>query len=642
MKKANEILDRSLLKFLPPKKVKLADWAEENFNLASGGGSASGRLNLNVTPHLREILNEFTNPKTKYITWISSAQSAKTTALMIVASYYIQHDPTSILFLEPTDALAMSVSTERFAKVIQENPGLRKVLHSKESKNNEDIKIYPGGYTVFGSAGSYADLISRPVRIAIMDEVDAPEYSKDLKDRGSPISMAIDRTVTFHNRKILRVGTPGTKGISNLYSSYDKSDMRVFMVPCIYCDHRFELTFELLKWEKESEGKDPWLECPSCKGRMKEHHKTKMVQAGEWMSTNPNPEESNHAGFKLNQMYSLFPETTWEAITTRFLRCKRNKDYKELKTWTQQVMAQPWDLQYKNTVGEHDLQERLEDYTAEVPAGVGLLFCGVDIQHDRVEATVIGVGKRGHIWLIDHKIIYGNPELDPDSPGLNVWTELDAYLLKPWKHELGQDIYIRSTFVDAGDGQRSTQIKKFCFQRTSRRVFPTKGSNIFDAEIVGGKTPFWIDPFTKRKGVMIGVSRAKEEFFSRLDHSRSPEDTGYVHFPKKECFNLEYFSQLTAEKLREEFKNGSLIREWVKIRARNETLDCFIYAYAAFLKEMGSQMALLDEVCDYLATPPVVDDDPLEVSVEEVSRVNSDKEEEPFDFYASKNRFSRH
>ena len=54
---------------------------------------------------------------------------------------------------------------------------------------------------------------------------------------------------------------------------------------------------------------------------------------------------------------------------------------------------------------------------------------------------------------------------------------------------------------------------------------------------------------------------------------------GYFHFPAER--DREYFLQLTGEKQVTRFTKGSSRREWVKIRSRNEALDCNVYALAA-------------------------------------------------------------
>ena len=57
------------------------------------------------------------------------------------------------------------------------------------------------------------------------------------------------------------------------------------------------------------------------------------------------------------------------------------------------------------------------------------------------------------------------------------------------------------------------------------------------------------------------------------------EGAGYCHFPH--TYDDEYFKQLTAEKVVKKFHKGFHRREWIKVRTRNEALDCRVYAIAA-------------------------------------------------------------
>jgi phage terminase large subunit GpA-like protein len=54
---------------------------------------------------------------------------------------------------------------------------------------------------------------------------------------------------------------------------------------------------------------------------------------------------------------------------------------------------------------------------------------------------------------------------------------------------------------------------------------------------------------------------------------------GFVHLPKVDA---EFMQQLCAEQLiTRRDRNGFAIREWQKMRERNEALDCYVYARAA-------------------------------------------------------------
>jgi phage terminase large subunit GpA-like protein len=93
-----------------------------------------------------------------------------------------------------------------------------------------------------------------------------------------------------------------------------------------------------------------------------------------------------------------------------------------------------------------------------------------------------------------------------------------------------------------------------------------------------------------RRGVKVfsvAVGIAKRELY---DHLRlAPEvaedgvtvtyPAGYVHLPK---IDAEFLQQLCAEQLiTRRDRNGFPVREWQKVRERNEALDCYVYARAA-------------------------------------------------------------
>ena len=80
----------------------------------------------------------------------------------------------------------------------------------------------------------------------------------------------------------------------------------------------------------------------------------------------------------------------------------------------------------------------------------------------------------------------------------------------------------------------------------------------------------------------VGTDTAKELIFARL--KITDEGAGYCHFPIER--SEEYFRMLTSEKKVTRYFKGRPRREWVKVRQRNEALDCRVYALAA-LQLMG-------------------------------------------------------
>jgi len=82
----------------------------------------------------------------------------------------------------------------------------------------------------------------------------------------------------------------------------------------------------------------------------------------------------------------------------------------------------------------------------------------------------------------------------------------------------------------------------------------------------------------KIKLFLVGVDTAKDVVYGRL--KIQDEGAGYCHFSAH--YDDEFFRQLTAEQRIEKYHKGYLKREWRKVRARNEALDCRVYALAAY------------------------------------------------------------
>jgi phage terminase large subunit GpA-like protein len=132
---------------------------------------------------------------------------------------------------------------------------------------------------VMTGANSAVGLRSMPVRYLFLDEVDG--YPLDVEGEGDAISLAEARTRTFARRKIFIVSTPTISGQSAIEREYEASDQRRYFVPCPHCSHRQWLRFEQLRWDKGQPETAAYI-CESCDTAIAEHHKTWMLEHGEW------------------------------------------------------------------------------------------------------------------------------------------------------------------------------------------------------------------------------------------------------------------------------------------------------------------------------------------------------------------------
>jgi phage terminase large subunit GpA-like protein len=228
--------------------------------------------------------------------------------------------------------------------------------------------------------------------------------------------------------------------------------------------------------------------------------------------------------------------------------------------------------------------ERREDYPiGTVPQGGLLLVGGADVQKDRIEVSLWAFGRGKESWLIEHRVLMG------DTAREAVWNQLAGLLAETWTHASGALMPLARFALDTGFATQEA----YAFVRRVKdsRVMAVKGVPR-GAALIG--TPTAVDVTVNgkklRRGVKVfsvAVGLAKLEFYNHLrktaelaaDGTTLVHPPGYVHLPK---IDAEFIQQLCAEQLiTRRNRHGFPVREWQKVRERNEGLDCFVYARAA-------------------------------------------------------------
>lgn len=573
-----DCLTHAALAIRPDPILTVSQWADAHRFLSSTASGEPGLWRTQRTPYLQEIMDCLSpgNPIEKVI-FMKGAQIGGTEAGNNWIGYVIHHAPGPMLSVQPTVEAAKRNSKQRIAPLIDSTPVLRnrvKEARSRDSGNTVQSKEFPGGILVMTGANSAVGLRSMPVRYLFLDEVDA--YDFDVDGEGDPVSLAIQRTITFANRKIFLVSTPTIQGFSRIELEFEQSDKRHWYVPCPHCNEFQVLKETRLRWPKD----DPQLaayHCEHCEKRIESHQKAWMNDRGFWRADAPGPGKS--AGFHLSGLNS--PWLTWQQIAERKIAAKDDAAMKvyvntiEARTWTESGEAPEWQRLY----------DRREDYRiGVVPEGGLFLTAGIDVQKDRLEIEIVAWGRERESWSIDYRVLMG----DPVKP--EVWRQLDEILAESFTRADDTSLPIVKLAIDTG--YATQEVYNWVRQQAPDRVIAVKGVERLSAPI---GTPSSIDVThqgkRKRRGLMVwpvGSSFCKSELYGNLRKDKPTDEqlqsgekypAGFCHFPK---YGEEYFKQLTAERLvTVKDKRGFPRREWRKLRERNEALDCRIYARAA-------------------------------------------------------------
>lgn len=561
------------LRFEP--ELTVSQWADAHRMLSGKASAEPGPWRTDRTPYLREIMDELSTTSTvQRVVLMAGAQLGKTEAGSNYLGYVIAHAGGPMLMVQPTVDMAKRLSKQRLESLISETPCLSEKIapaRSRDSGNTMFAKEWAGGMMILTGANSATGLRSAPCRHIFLDEVDA--FPTDVDGEGDPVTLAERRSTTFSRRKIFMTSTPTVKEFSRIEAEFLLSDQRRYFVPSPCCGTMQWLKWPQLKWE-DNEPSTVLYECEHCNERFPESHKTQMLTAGRWMATAPS--DGKTAGFHLSSLYSPLGWKSWEEVVEDFLRSKG--DAPRLKTWVNTVLGETWEEDYASKVSADGLMARCEHYEPGVlPDGAMALTVGVDVQDNRLAISVWGWGREEEGWLIDHQEIYG----DPSRPEL--WKQLDEFVMREWQHGLGRKLRPDVVAIDSG-GHFTAEVYQYARERSRQGVVAIKGQSQRGKAPIGkaSKVDVNYKGKTLKNGALlypVGGDTIKTTLFGRLKHNEV--GAGYLHFHMKTT--SEYFEQLTAEKQVLKYSRGGFpIREWVKKpSARNEALDCLVYAYAA-------------------------------------------------------------
>lgn len=552
----------------PPPKQTISQWADENRRLSPEASAEPGRWDTRRAEYQRGIMDAVSDPAVHTVVGMTAAQVGKTELLNNLVGFHVDRDPSPILVLQPTLDMAKAWSKDRLAPMLRDTPCLRgkvKDARSRDSDNTVLHKVFPGGHITVAGANSAASLASRPIRIVIGDEID--RYPVSAGTEGDPVNLAKKRSTTFWNRKLVLMSTPTIKGASRIEAAYEASDKRRFYVPCPECGAEQTLRWRQVRWPP-GEPEAAVYACEACQAQWDEGMRIRAVMAGSWRATEA---FRGTAGFHLSALYS--PWVRLGELAKEFIEAKPYPE--QLKVVVNTVFGESWEDRGDH-VDDSGLLTRREAYGPGVPLGVAVVTAGVDVQDDRVEVELVGWGRGEECWSLDYKVVRGDPST------AEVWNRLDDVLRAPLTREDGARLGVAGACVDTG-GHHTHAAYRFCKDREGRRIWAIKG-------IAGPGRPIWPRrPSKKNVGrvnlYLVGVDAAKEYVFGRL--KIAAPGPGYCHFPAH--YDEEYFRQLTGEKIVTRYAKGFPVRQWVKIRARNDALDARAYNVAALsgLMAMG-------------------------------------------------------
>jgi phage terminase large subunit GpA-like protein len=559
----------------PPERLPIGEWAETHLRLSPKVTNYAGPFRRALVPYLEGLFSAYDDPTidTIYLCW--GAQTAKTTGELICMLSAMDQDPGPTLWAMPTETLARSFSQQRLQPLIDETPRLAEQKpEDLDRYKTLEMEMSRMTLTLVGG-NSPANLSSRPIRRLFADEVD--KFPLETIREGSALNLAIRRTATFWNRKIMVSSTPSMAD-GQIWTGLLSGDWRQYWVPCPACGEYQVLVFHQIRIPEKLRDPDEirrvaWYECVHCRTHIESAKKRAMLEAGQWRPrqepvpeydwTPPEP-GGRIASFHLPSWYSPLGEyAAWGSVLARFIEAKPYPD--KLREVINSDMAEPWE-ERGETKSEGDVLAHCSEYnegTLPSDSRPVILIQTVDVQKSGLYYVVRAWGPHEESWLVSYGMVG------------DFWA-IEETLARSYAGP-GGAYAVKVCLIDSKF--RTGEVYEFCrthpgcvpYRGEGRSVQPIRWS-MLDRMPDGTPIPGGI------RLLLVDGQHFKGVLFARMAIKRG--DPGYWHLHAGTA--RDYARQIVAEILVDKTDSkGHRFQEWRQVRPDNHYLDCEIEQLAA-------------------------------------------------------------
>jgi phage terminase large subunit GpA-like protein len=579
-------------------------WAAVNRIYGSETG-VPGARDPGLTPYVIPFVCAFSDPRYRRVVLCCGAQLGKSDALLDVIGERLDNRPAPIIYVGPSKEFLIDQFEPRLVELFRQSTSLAgKVLGGLDRKRQKKtLKRIAGGRIRLAHAGSSTALKSDPAALALVDEYD--ELLKDVKHQGDPLGLIEARGATYADFVTGITSTPSVGNVdvqrdersglefwrpappedleSPIWKVWQEGTMAHWCWPCLQCEQYFVPRFSCLKWETRADGakatpseaaRSAYLECPHCGGILVEDNKRDMNARGRYVAPGQtidadgtvtgDPPDTSTISFWVSGLASPF--VSFGERAESYLKAVRLADPARIRT---AINASFGEL-YAGGGGEAPDWAAVAAHKSayakgELPTGVRLLVCTVDVQKNRLVYVIRGWGARATSWLIDFGSLHG------ETIESAVWNDLADLIAAP----IG-NMQIKLTLIDSGyrPGKLfefpSNRVYDFA-RRFPRHVRVAKGSS----------TPLRVPLITNRIEVTMKGTAAKTglaqlrldtDFFKSWVHERIrwPNDAPGAWYLPHDTSD-DYCAQLVSE-ARERLSSGRV--RWVRRDRTNHFLDC--------------------------------------------------------------------
>jgi phage terminase large subunit GpA-like protein len=571
----------------PPSTDPMWKWCEHNIIL-DGTGPFPGRYRTEFTPMVRWVYDKAQNPKTKRITVMVSAQSAKTQLGMNILNWCINEDPGPTMWtMAQSDHMSEFVQKRLLPSVENCEQTAKRLVESKKG-----LIVFDSMNLMLRGSNSRAKLQSDPVRRLFCDE--RREWAP------GAIDLLRKRTRTFHNFLELSFGTAGRKD-DELHCDFKEGCQTIAHFNCKACGHsqpfRFgrnptsvfvkardrggvvwevnETTRPNGVWNYEAVAKTVRYECEQCGYKHVTADKVDMLKTIHPVDYNPTaPQEFQ--SFHWNALAMLWESCSFENLALEFLKAteaaknRDNPNLEPLKAFVTETLGEPWEDLLGVIEDFGFLEDRRSDYSyGDAWAEEVTRFMSADKQEKGGE----------HYWYVVRSFGRGGKSRLFSYGRCNSFAELEET-----RKQYG--VKIQNAMIDSGF--KASLVYRFC-AGTGWKAFKGDDAEHYLHRVHDPKNPLiqrivrriWsksdVDPLfgTLKAGRVkhIPLFRFSNPSTKDLLANYTMGIVGDWTLPHH--VSKEYLKQLSAEaRIERTDARGRIQFQWHQLRPDNHLLDC--------------------------------------------------------------------
>jgi phage terminase large subunit GpA-like protein len=614
--------------FAPRQRLGIVEWVEENIILPPSN-PIPGKFKFDYTPYLRAILRRLDSPEFTYGAVVKSGQLGFSVGVLCNYIGYKQATkPESMALMLPSEQEAIKFSKDKIRNLIEHSPEVLKAFGGMRSRDPDNAMLMKrtraGTFLNLLGSNSTAATRSSTNPVLLFDEID--EYESD-EDQGDIIKLMMRAQMQFGvGRKKVMVGSTPTVWIdapdgeeatreergmgSRAFREYLDGDRQEWWSTCPSCGDRFVLDFfRHVRWPKEGtileRAAAAEYVCPQGCALPRHLQRQIVGQEDAWKPERPG---APYPSWYIRGELSFAPGMQINELALELMAA--GKDPVKLKPFYNLKLGRPF-KELRSPIVVQSLRDRRELYPAEVPAGVGVLTCSVDVQRGqnaRLEVLITGWGAGEESWRIHHYRLAGDVTKLMAKPGEEPtpWQRLDVILQRHYVHEAGVGLRISRTVIDSADGEMTDIVYQYAKPRAAWGVVPIRGEKDFtgvEAPKRGGRPELVRAGKASDSGVrliLMDTYALKDRLFGRLRLTGT--GGGVMHWPLFADdvgeFPRDYWGQFRNESKVPRKKNKHSI-ETVEVYEKtgpNEAIDLEVMSLAALYDWGADNLAQLPQL----------------------------------------------